>query len=90
MEVLFAVLRRSGYSQIRNRIPLVLDASVDSVSDGIRGECENGTARVRGRSTDIARHCCMATAVKHQPVYEEAKTPVGIVSYRQGWWCRMR
>jgi hypothetical protein len=22
--------------------------------------------------------------------YEEVKTPVGIVSYRQGWWCKVR
>jgi hypothetical protein len=22
--------------------------------------------------------------------YEEARTPAGIVFYRQGWWCRTR
>src|SRR5271169_4742927 len=45
MEILFAVLRRSGYSQIRNtRTPSALDASVGSVSDGITVDCEGGRA----------------------------------------------
>ena len=61
-------------------------------------------ARYR-QNTDVflQRRCSMATPPLIEPQltgisplavglegYEEARTPQGIVFYRQGWWCRMR